>query len=523
MLFLLTSIALSATNSFILRQTLWPPSENELGLFGRAVAFSHDRVAVGSEYLDIEGWKFPEGDNRIGAVYVYDYDAATNKYTISKGNNEEYNRIEPKNDTRYPGVIPGTFSSRMMLSDDGETLIVGAPYTWIPKDMEGLTVVEGQNAEEDEAIGSVNGVDYYKEIGAIYVFKRNADGSWKQTDISIPKNILYRGGYGRALSGTSDLSRFAGAYYNKFKSSIKKIGGVSVEDIKNGNVENQMYISPPDELTDKTKQRFGSTVDFYGRTELYISTTTQGDSGKSGVYYYTYNSDKWEKKEKIEANGSENYKEFGLSAAFRIHDTDALIAIYAENSNTDNAVFIMSRGESGWNKEPQQIIRLGGGDLSEKFSDMFFCSQGENNFLTIILDINDEPVIQIFSQSPSTKLYELFQTIKEPKISRYSNITYENQSINFASDFAWDTETCSKFVVGAMSKYGQGMKSTPDRYSRSYVYELVQAPDKSSSSNTGVIVGCVFACVAIIALVVVVVIFIRRKNSQATKINNDEV
>lgn len=519
MLFLFSSFALSVVRSFKLRQTIWPPAENELGLFGRSVSFSRDRIAIGSEYLDIDQWKFPSGDNRIGAVYVYDYDSATNSYTISKGNNASYNRIEPKPDPSYPNVIPGTFSSRMALSDDSNTLIVGAPYTYVPKDTPGLVVVPNQDDKEEDVTMEFNGVEYYKEIGAIYVFKRNEDGSWRQTDISIPRNILYCGGYGRALSGNSDLSTFAGSYYNKFKAPIKKIGGVSVENLdNNGKTINQKYISPPDELTDKNSQRFGSTLDFFGTKEIYVSTTTRGDSTKSGVYHYTLKNDKWEEMEKIKAKGSDKYKEFGLNAAFRIGINDALVALYANNDEKDNAIFILSRDSDGWKEEPEQIIEIGSGELSEKLSDMFFCSHDDNNFLAVILDEKEGSIIRLYSQSPTTKKYELFQKISEPNVSRV-NVPYSQQYISFASDFSWDSETCSRFIVGAMSKSGAGTNTKPEKYSRSYVYELVHIDDEKGSSHTGIIVGCVIACIAIIAIIIIVVIYIRNKNDDSIKFN----
>ena len=70
-----------------------------------------------------------------------------------------------------------------------------------------------------------------------------------------------------------------------------------------------------------------------------------------------------------------------------------------------------------------------------------------------------------------------------------------------------------------MSKSGAGTNTKPEKYSRSYVYELVHIDDEKGSSHTGIIVGCVIACIAIIAIIIIVVIYIRNKNDDSIKFN----
>ncbi|KAH0790946.1 hypothetical protein GPJ56_005081 [Histomonas meleagridis] len=513
MIFLFISCAFSA-KYFELKQTLWPPTDNELGLFGRAISFSRDRIAVGAEYLKIDGFKIPddpENEDRIGGVYVYDYNPSTGSYTISPGNNETFKRIQPQKDSKYPNVIPGTFSSRLLLSDDGQRLIVGAPYTYVPTSLRDFKIYDATwNVKQDDDTVVSDGVEYYREIGAIYEYIRQDDGSWLQNGISIPSTIIYRGGYGRAIAGSSDLSIYAGSYYNKFRSSVRKVGGVNTETF-GSNINNQRYISPPATINDAEKQRFGSTLDFYGTDSLYVTTTTQNSGGLSGVFPYTYRNNDWQAQDEITCNGADDYEYFGMSTTFRIKQDDALIALYASNHKTDksNAIFILARGDGNlWSKTPQQIIQLG----NESISDMFFCSAGENNFLSVLFGSEDSIYIKIYQQNAATKQYEIFQTIYDPKISYPgTTVSYEEQYIIFASDFDWDSEQCSKFIVGAMSKSGKGMETKPKPYSRVYVYELTTKED-GSHSKVGIIIGCVVAVVAIIAVVIFVVIMIRKKD-----------
>ena len=509
---------------FKLKQVLWPESLNERGLFGRSVAFSKNRIVIGASMLEIEGREH-HNENQTGCLYPYDYNPATDQYEPSKGNSEEYEfRVDPANQSF---ILPGTFGSKLEISDDGKTVIVGAPYSDVLVDYKPDGWPQGEPyfivAEEEKDLetegNDTSGADiiyyetdadqkrYYSELGAIYVFEIDDNNKWVQKQVSIPRTVVYKGGYGRALAGTSDLSSFAGSYYNKipykdgrpiFKKGIpQKIGKVFVEkkDSQTGMYKQADVIDPPESIFNKTSQRFGSGLNFYQKDTLFVTSqekhfSQEGDGDPSGIFVYKQDNDgKWQPNGNITNDVMQtSYSQFGLLAAVR---DNGIAAIYGQDTFTKaNDTVILSLDEESRNWKTQQVI-----NLPEAVTDvgMFFCSaktgDKNNNFLAMVF----EATIEIWQDPKSTRV----------------DTPYEKQYIEFGSDFSWDKETCTKFVFASMSKGGTGGDSVPQPYGRAYLFSLTE--DEPNNNDVAIIAGSTVAAVVVVVVIIVVVVVLLKK------------
>ena len=508
---------------FQLKQVLWPRSVNERGLFGRAVAFSRDRIVVGASQLRIEGREHHNG-NETGCLYPYDYDPETDQYVPSQGNNPEEYRVEP---SEAKNIIPGNFGSKLEISSDGKTVVVGAPYTDVALkygEIEGksyFTIPEDEERNDTDII-EVDGQQYYSELGAIYVYEIDDEGNWTETYISVPKTVVYKGGYGRALAATSDISSFAGSYYNKIPNKNsntipKKVGKVFVETKKDGKYVQSPVIDPPETIFNNVTQRFGSNLNFYQTNTLFVTSLAKNISGPtedpSGIFVHKVDKDgtTWELENNITAEGSDDYSQFGLFAAVR---GDSMVAIYASNTigknKGANDIFILSTDDShNWKHEPLQKIELGE-DKPLGDTGMFFCSANNPgnknyNFLALLFD----EYVEIWEQDSSGQ-YKLFQKIDDPKSIReeHKDVNYTDQGIIFGSDFSWDQETCTKFLLAGMSKEDDGdVPALP--YGRVYIFSLTD--DKPDNNEKAIIIGCSVAAVVVVIVVVIVVVVLIRK------------
>ncbi|OHT16033.1 hypothetical protein TRFO_13522 [Tritrichomonas foetus] len=508
MLFLFSILLL---RQFNLTHTLWPPSLSEKGLFGRAVSFAGSRIAVSAEYVQVPGF-VNHNKNYTGVVYIYDYDASSDNYVLNKGTDN--NRIEPQAVDR---INPGTLGSKVILSSDGKLLLAGAPYTDIRTDFSGIVLDPTQKVEFNEYQDG----QYYAEVGALYLFREDEKGNWKQEYVSVPNNVVCKGGYGRSMSGSYDLHFFAGAYYNKIMPNLPDlIGQVFITSKNDQGYKQDQAILPPPEINNSETQRFGSSLTFHEKNKLYVTSLAEkpesqeeGDDG--GVFEYHNKDGVWKLVANITESSAKSFDQFGIRSAFR---GDDLAAIYGRKNTApiQHNIFILPKVNDVWATTPQQTISF----LDEEVTDLFFCSStaSKNNYLAIIVSNN----IVIYEQNPDSLLYTLLQNITDPRIVHQDVTTpYEEQGVTFASDFSWDSNQCNKFIVGAMGRYGSGASSVPNEYSRSYVYELIDVEEPKSEDNTWLVVGCVVAAVVVIIIVILTIFMVRRNRVRNGHINMD--
>lgn len=143
-------------DSWEYRQTL-KASNQHSAAFGRALALSADgkTLAVGSPLEDgidsgVDGDQSTDGNNNIGAVYVFiERDGNWEQQAYIKASNPDAN---------------DHFGSRLSLSADGSTLVVGT-------------------IKEESAAAGINGNqsdNSLSEAGAAYLFTRDENNNWRQ-------------------------------------------------------------------------------------------------------------------------------------------------------------------------------------------------------------------------------------------------------------------------------------------------------------------------------------------------------
>ena len=518
---------------FVLKQTIWPEdASDDSSYFGNSVAMSSNYVLIGAEYLNITGVKHPNED-KTGALYIYRYNSTTDTYQLIEGNTNGLHRLQPQVDN--VDYLPGTFASDVRVADDPARILVGAPYTYVKSDILNDVPVFNESLQKDWSDEEIyythsNSENYTKEIGALYVYSFDAQSQrWNELKVSIPNEIVYLGGYGRVLTMSEGMNKFAGAYFNKLRPGRglpPTIGCVFVSYFDdNGNVQMYPPIEPFEEMTQPDYQRFGAQLRFMGQNQLLIVCLDQSTEGPNMAGTYTYdlrNGERWEYSGKIDFQGSSDYSSYGTTVDVRNDNNNYLIAMSAEHNDGSNRVILISSTSTG-QTPPQQIINTG----TYAPETLHFCGQ----YLAIKFDY-ENTTVAIYRQNENLQ-YELFQTITDPKLVKegLDNIDYESMGVRFPGQFAWEP-TCSKFVIGSQSGEGGGLDRESLPYGRAYIYQFDDSPNpdtggpddsdnnngpKGNDPDVGLIAGVTVAAVVVVVVIIVVIIVVVRKRSLKDK------
>ena len=329
------------------------------------------------------------------------------------------------------------------------------------------------------------------------------------------------------MSGSRDLQNFVGAYYNKIGKNLPEIvGQVFVTRKINSTYYIQTKVdTPPGVIFNNATQRFGASLSFHRSNELYVTTLSKNPTDKEkgdegGVFEYTPDqNNNYIYKSSITVNNAKDYDQFGIKSTFY---GETLAAIYGRKnmiSSNEDSIFLIQKEETqdDWPKEPFQIITF----IDSTVTDIYLCSadiKSESTYLAITITQSgcNQSNILIYERKPGQSQFELFQTITDPRVTRPGvDIPYDKQGVNYASDFSWDKETCTRFIVGAMGKNGETKETTPNEFSRAYVYEFTEKKSKSIDKTTLIIiVVCSIAAVALIVVIIITVIFLRRRRTR---------
>ncbi|OHT08308.1 hypothetical protein TRFO_04922 [Tritrichomonas foetus] len=520
-MFLSFLFTLSNSAEFKLKQTLWPDTTvDKAGYYGNSVDMSTDFAVVGSQYFNISGVTHHNSD-RTGVVYAYKYNPTTDQYELTKGNTPKYNRIEP--DTKSTTFLPGTFSSSVHITNDPPRLLVSAPYTNVAKDYKNDWPIFDENRQfafnESQHIITQNGKEYYKELGAIYLYKFNVDTSlWEEEHVSVPSELMWLGGYGRTMAASNSLNKFAGSFMNKLKPQAvmvpKTLGEVFVSYFDdNGNVQMYPPIRPFAELTNYSHQRFGYQLSFVDQDKLFMVILDKDTGDYQGTYLYQLNAQNtWEQKHKV-AFKDENslYSNVGTSVGVRSDSSDNyLIAMNGtRKSDKHNVIILVNGNANAAEKEPIQVI-----DLENDYADYFkFCGD--------YLAVNMLKTVNIYKMNSATKQYELFQTIKDPEVisdfHKEQGIKYSDMEVTFPGNFAWEPEKCNQFILGAESATGAGLNREEAPFGRAYIYKLDESTGSGQEGTTekpkdvALIAGCTAAAVIVVIIIIVVIVVVVKK------------
>jgi hypothetical protein len=233
-----------------------------------------------------------------------------------------------------------------------------------------------------------------------------------------------------------------------------------------------------------------------------VAQATAGSVG--AVYIYHRKSEPWVLTGNITVGGSTEFQNFGQCAAVRGR---SLAAIYGSNTVVHQSQIVIMRADSSGKWAVTQVIDLGNNDVSD--TGITFCQNPEANYLAAAL--SKAPAVLIYTENKNSGKFEFLQKVVDPQVSAEGvTIPYEEQHVQFASDFAWEVGQCNRFVIGAMSKY-DGPDGAPLPYGRVYIFALnTQPPDKESGNVLAIVLGVVGG-ILVLAGIAVAVIYLRRK------------
>lgn len=311
-------------------------------LFGYSVALSGDTLAVGAPYEDsgadgISTDGTGENDNsanEAGAVYIF------TRNESGAWAQQAYLKASDSNEF-------GRFGLSLALSDDGDTLVVGAPQADVTAD-------NGENSETFNAAGKV------------YVFTRDENGTWSQQaslSASNLKNSIQLG-YSVALSSNGNILVVGTPYENSSFQGVSTNGDDGTDDgasetgaayvftrDSTGQWSQHAYVKASNAESD---DRFGQAVAISGdggtfavgaTGEKSTATGIGGDQsnndsefrGTGAVYVFIMSGDgsTWNQQAYVKASNSSDGDHFGASVALSFDgNTMAVGAPWETNSAT---------------------------------------------------------------------------------------------------------------------------------------------------------------------------------------------
>jgi hypothetical protein len=350
--------------------------------FGASVSLSNDgyTMAVGaqsnnSSETGINGNQNTSGANTSGAVYIY---------TRSGTSWAQQAFIKASN------TGAGDFFGRSVsLSDDGNTLAVGAPQ-------------EDSNATGINGDQTDNSVSF---AGAVYAFTRNGS-SWSQQAYIKASNTARADHFGNAVSLSGDGNTLAvGAFYED--SNVTGINGIQ-SDIS-GNDQGAVYTffrtgttwlqqayikasnwtnaSDPLDLVGNSVSLSadGNTLAIGRKSDPSNATGINGDQtdssagGSGAVYIYTRSSTNWSQQAYIKASNTAASDQFGYSVSLSNAGNVLAVGAIGEDSNatginsdqTDNsasssgAAYVFTRSGTNWSQ--QAYIKANDTDAADSF------------------------------------------------------------------------------------------------------------------------------------------------------------
>jgi hypothetical protein len=111
--------------------------------------------------------------------------------------------------------------------------------------------------------------------------------------------------------------------------------------------------------------------------------------------------------------------------------------------------------------------------------------------------------VLVYQENEATEQFELFQIIDDPEVVQSEvTVPYEEQHVHFGSDFAWEVNQCTRFVVGAMAKM-DGADGLPTPFGRAYVFTLTETNQSLGAvSIVFIVVGVLVGLAAVTGFVI---------------------
>jgi len=242
--------------------------------FGSAVELSGDGMtlavgALGEDSGDggVDADELDDDARNSGAVYVFSREP--------EGWRQQAFVKPPIPQTGVPGSGPDTFGGALTLSEDGDTLAVGARG-----EDSSATGVDGDDADESA-----------RDSGAVYVFDRDADDVWSQAAYLKPSNTSARDVFGSSIAISQDGETLAVSAPNESGStagvggeddddSLPASGAIYVFERTGGGWSQSAYIKSP---TPRMAAQFAGALDLSGDGRLLAAGDVSDTSSAAGV------------------------------------------------------------------------------------------------------------------------------------------------------------------------------------------------------------------------------------------------
>jgi len=384
-----TSNTLSATNGVLQAIGYFKASNTNAGdTYGWTLALSGDgnTLAVGAPGEDsaASGSDGNQADNSAidsGAVYVYGRDNA--------GNWRQLAYLKASNST-----AGANFGEALALSDDGQTLVVGAPL-----EDSAATIING-NQTNHGAAGA----------GAVYVFSRSAD-SWTQQAYVKAANAYANAYFGWsvalsadgatiAVGATGDSSNAKGINGNGANHSTANAGAAYIFSRNGSSWAQQAYIKASNTAAE---DNFGVAVQLNANGNIlavgapYEASAATGVNGSQSsnsapnagaVYVFSRNAAAWSQQAYLKASNSGAQDNFGSALALNAAGTTLAVGAPYESSVPGNpasntaidagAVYVFAFN-NGWSQ--QALVKASNADANDDFGSAVALSSDGNTLL----------------------------------------------------------------------------------------------------------------------------------------------
>ncbi len=350
--------------------------------FGSALSLSDDgnTLAVGA-YGEASGAGGDQGDDSAGwagAAYVF-----------TRSGNTWSQRAYLKASNIGSG---DEFGSALSLSDDGNTLVVGA---W--REDSAATGVDGNQVDD---CGTTSPVNCASDSGAVYVFARSG-GTWSQQAYVKASNADSNDFFGRALALNADGNTLvvgargesSSAGGNQADNSASASGAAYVFTrsgtswsqeayLKASNVGYRDYFGDAVTLSDD-----GNTLVVGAWGERSNAVGVDGDQTNDfaplsgAAYVFTRSGGAWNQQAYLKASNTDlsGYDYFGQSLSLSSDGTTLAVGAYLEDSNAtgldgdqaddsateSGAVYLFTHSAGGWNQ--QAYLKAGNTGASDSF------------------------------------------------------------------------------------------------------------------------------------------------------------
>jgi hypothetical protein len=343
--------------------------------FGGSASISGDNAIIGARGQDIPG------ATDAGAAYILEqrkdgsWAEAIQLLASNAGPDDAFGRSVS---------ISGNYAIIGTNLEDGPSdgaPGMGAAYIFenTPNGWTEVAVLRASNAESDDSFGRSVSIlgdraivgatredgpnNMMDRSGAVYVFERDADGRWNETDILHASNAGDKDQFGYSVALTQDAFIVGAIAEDGSSNSRTKTGAAYIfERSADGNWTETALLrgNIPDE-----RDEFGWDVDIEGSTAIVGAQEDDGPDnnrfGMGAAHIFEKIDGSWEQRERVYPSDGESNDEFGWSVS--ISGDQAVVGSRGDNEDT-GAAYLYNRTSTG-NWQEATSFRASNGEAGD--------------------------------------------------------------------------------------------------------------------------------------------------------------